>query len=390
MATIPLNYSYRNLLARKLTTLLTVLGISLVVFVFAAILMLASGLRKTLIATGSIENFVVIRKGAESDTLSEVDRDGARLIATFPEVETGSDGKPLVSPEMATIVNQYKYGTNSMGNIIVRGVSPNILQLRPQIKLVEGKFFRTGTQEIIVGRSIESRFQGCRIGQTLKFATHEWTIVGVFEAEKSSFESEIFADVDQLMGAFDRSIYSTVTCRLKSASMYSAFKTRLQSEPRLQNYDVKNEQVYYGEQSEALAKFIKVLGLVITIIFSFGAMIGAMITMYASVANRTIEIGTLRSLGFLRRNILIAFLIEALCIAFVGGAVGLVLASFLQTVTISTLNFTTFSELAFGFTLTPDIITSSFAFSFIMGIVGGFLPAVRASRLNIVAALRSA
>src|SRR5262249_21674146 len=148
-----------------------------------------------------------------------------------------------------------------------------------------------------------------------------------------------------------------------SASMYSAFKTRMQSEPRLQNYDVKNEQVYYGEQSEALAKFIKVLGLVITIIFSFGAMIGAMITMYASVANRTIEIGTLRSLGFLRRNILIAFLIEALCIAFVGGAVGLVLASFLQTVTISTLNFTTFSELAFGFTLTPEIITTSFAFS---------------------------
>jgi putative ABC transport system permease protein len=386
---IPLSYSYRNLWQRKLTTLLTVIGITLVVFVFTAVLMLAEGLRKTLVATGSNQNLVIIRKASNSDVISVLNRDAARTIETWPEVAKTQDGKPLRSLEMVVIINLLKYGTNDLGNVIVRGVSPEAFQLRPQIHIVQGSPFRTGTDEIIVGASIAKRFQGCRVGQTLKFASRNWTIVGLFEAQKTGFESEIWADVDQMMPAFNREVYSSVTLRLNNAQDVSAFRARMQSDPGVNAYEAKNEKEYYAEQSEGLGKFIKVLGLVITIIFSFGAMIGAMITMYASVANRTIEIGTLRSLGFQRRNILFAFLIEALFISLIGGALGLVLASFLQQFTISTLNFATFSELAFGFDLSLKIAMVSLAFAAFMGIIGGFLPAVSAARLSIVNALRS-
>ncbi|HSP06627.1 MAG TPA: ABC transporter permease [Acidobacteriota bacterium] len=386
---IPLSYNYRNLLARKLTTLMTVLGITLVVFVFAAVLMLAYGLKRTLISTGSEDNWLVIRKSATSDLLSQVSRDSVRLVETFPEVALKDDGNPVSSREMVVVINLSKYGSNDMGNVIVRGVSPEALVMRPQVKLIEGRAFETGKSEVIVGKSISQRFQGCRLGQTLKFGTRTWTIVGIFEAEKSGFESEIWADVEQMMASFTRPTYSTLLFRLKDKKDLAAFKARFESEPRLSQLEVRNEQKYFGEQSEQLAKFLTVLGLVITIIFSFGAMIGAMITMYASVANRTVEIGTLRALGFRRTSVLIAFLIEALLISLIGGALGLLLASSLQAFTISMLNFSTFSELAFGFSLNGWIVVSSLIFSVVMGIVGGFFPAVRASRLDIVTALRA-
>ena len=291
------------------------LGIALVVFVFAAVLMLASGLRKTLVSTGEADNFVVLRKAASSDVLSILDRDSAKLIESFPEVSRGSNGKPLRSNDMVVIINLLKYGSNDMGNVIVRGVSPEALELRKQVRITEGNSFSTGRTQVIVGKSIAKRFQGTKVGQTLKFGSNVWTIVGIFEAEKSGFESEIWGDVQQMQAAFNRPVYSTTTVRLKNPAELDAFKARLQADPRLNSFEVKNEREYFAEQSEGLAKFIKWLGLVITIIFSFGAMIGAMITMYASVAHRTVEIGTLRSLGFQRRSILSAFLIEALLLS---------------------------------------------------------------------------
>lgn len=386
---IPVSYSYRSLLARKLTTLFTVMGIALVVFVFAAVLMMAEGLRQTLVSTGHEGNYVILRKSAASEIMSAVDRDSARLISTMPEVASAPDGKPFLSNEMVTIINLHKYDTNDMGNVIVRGVSEESIALRPQIQLIEGQMFRTGTSEVIVGRSIAERFQGCRVGQVLKFGSRDWRIVGVFEADKGGFESEIWGDVEQILAAFNRTVYSTVTLRSVNSSSVPALKARMQSEPQLQTFEIKNEREYFDEQSKALGTFIKWLGLVITIIFSLGAMIGAMITMYASVANRTVEIGTLRSLGFQRRNILAAFLIEALLLSLLGGLIGILMASFLQTITVSTLNFATFSELAFGFYLNPGIVISSLIFAASMGIIGGFLPAVRAARLQIVDALRS-
>ena len=387
---IPISYSYRNLWVRKLTTLLTVLGIALVVFVFAAVLMLDNGLKQTLVSTGSDDNLVVLRKAASSDVLSILDRESARLIQQFPEIARTNDNKPIASTDAVVIINLNRTGGGGMGNVIVRGVSPGTaIPLRQQVKMVQGRMFESGKIEIVVGTSIAKRFDGTGLGQKIKFGSREWEIVGIFEAEKSGFESEIWGDVEQMMAAFNRQAYSTITVRVANQNQISAFKTRFESEPRLKGFEFKKEKEYFAQQAQGLGTFLKALGLVITVIFSFGAMIGAMITMYAAVANRTVEIGTLRSLGFGRGSVLVAFLAEALFISFLGAAIGLFLASFLQTVTISTLNFATFSELAFGFELSPAIVVWCFAFALIMGVAGGFLPAVRAARLRIVNALRS-
>lgn len=386
---VPISYNYRNLLARKLTTLLTVLGVMLVVFVWTSVLMMANGLKKTLVSTGSDNNVIVLRKSATSDVLSAVGRESARLIETFPEIATGENGKTMISKEAVTIINLYRKGSNDMGNVIVRGVSLEAVKMRPQIKIIRGRIWDPAKSEIMVGRSINERFIGCEIGQTLKFGARNWLIVGVFDAQKSGFESEIWGDIEQTMSAFNRPYYSTMIARLRDKKELSSFKTRFESETRLQQLQIKGEREYYDEQSRPLAAFLTVLGSIITAIFSFGAMIGAMITMYASVANRTVEIGTLRALGFLRRSILLAFLLESLLIALIGGALGILLASTLQFLTISMLNFASFSEIAFNFNLTPVIVGTSFAFSVLMGIIGGFFPAIRASRLNIVNALRA-
>jgi putative ABC transport system permease protein len=386
---IPISYNYRNLLARKLTTLLTVFGVALVVFVLTAVLMMANGVKKTLVATGSDNNIIVLRKSATSDVLSAVGRESSRLIETFPEIATAEDGKPMISKEAVTIINLYRKGSNDMGNVIVRGVSMDAVKMRSQVKVIKGRIWDPAKSEIIIGKSIYERFKGCDLGQTLKFGTRNWLIVGVFDAQKSGFESEIWGDIEQMMSAFNRPYFSTMIARLRDQNQKSSFKTRFESETRLQQLQIKGEKEYYNEQSRPLASFLTVLGSIITVIFSVGAMIGAMITMYASVANRTVEIGTLRALGFLRRNILLAFLLESLLIALIGGALGILLASALQFITISMLNFSSFSEIAFSFNMTPWIVLISFGFALLMGIVGGFFPAIRASRLNIVNALRA-
>lgn len=386
---IPISYNYRNLLARKLTTLLTVLGIALVVFVWTSALMMANGLKRTLVSTGSDNNVIVLRKSATSDVLSAVGRESARLVETFPEIATAEDGKPMISKEAVTIINLFRKDSKDMGNVIVRGVSLDAVKMRPQVKIISGRIWDPAKSEVMVGRSINERFKGCGIGETLKFGTRNWLIVGVFDAQKSGFESEIWADIEQTMSAFNRPYFSTMIARLRDQKQESVFKTRFESETRLQQLQIKGEKEYYDEQSRPLAKFLTALGKGITGIFSFGAMIGAMITMYASVANRTVEIGTLRALGFLRRSILLAFLLESILIALAGGALGILLASALQLKSISMLNFASFTEIAFGFDLSPIIVLESLAFALGMGILGGFLPAVRASRLNIVNALRA-
>jgi putative ABC transport system permease protein len=386
---IPISYNYRNLLARKLTTLFTIVGIALVVFVWTAVLMMAAGLKKTLVSTGSDENVIVIRKAATSDTLSMISRDDARLVETFPEIATNQEGRPLVSKEAVLIINLFKKDSNDMGNVVVRGVSSDVLKLRGNVKILQGRIWDPAKSEIIVGRSVHQKFKGTEIGQSLKFGNRLWLIVGVFDAQKSGFESEVWGDIEQMMTAFNRPLYSTMIARLRDPSSITSFQTRLESESRLKQLAVKKEKEYYDEQSGPLSTFVRRLGGFITIVFSFGAMIGAMITMYASVAHRTVEIGTLRALGFRRHNILFAFLLEALLISLVGGILGILLASTLQLVSISMLNFASFTELAFGFNLTPMIMLASIGFALAMGIIGGFLPAVSASRLNIVNALRS-
>jgi ABC-type antimicrobial peptide transport system permease subunit len=249
--------------------------------------------------------------------------------------------------------------------------------------------FRPGTAEVIAGRAIASGFRGAGLGETLRFASRDWTVVGIFDAGRSGFDSEIWGDAEQMLQAFRRVAFSSLLFRLTDGERFDDVKATIENDPRL-TLEVKRERRYYAEQSEQLARFIGYLGTTISAIFSIGAIIGAMITMYSSVASRTGEIGTLRALGFSRAAILAAFLIEALLLGLAGGALGLAAASFMQALSISTTNFQTFAELAFSFRLTPAIVAASLAFALAMGFVGGFLPALRAARMKIVDALRAA
>lgn len=387
---IPFIYSIRNLFTRKLTASLTILGVALVVFVFAAVLMLAYGVEKTLVATGSDDNVIMLRKGSDTELVSGIDRDLMNTIMALPAIATGPDGKPLASSEVVTIINLQKIANNDMGNITVRGVAPEAFVLRPVVTLTSGRMFTQGSRELIAGANINKRFQGAQIGQTIKFSGDLWTIVGVFDANGTGFDSEVWGDVDQLLGALNRrGAFSAVTLKLKDKNEFEALKKTMESDNRLQTIKVEREKEYYERQSKFMAIFIRVLGLVITIGFSVGAIIGAMITMYAAVANRTVEIGTLRALGFQRSSILITFLLESIFLSLVGGLAGLLIASGLQFFTISTVNFGTFAELAFTFTLSSKIVIYSLVFAVAMGVIGGFLPAARASRLSILDALRA-
>jgi len=385
---LPISYSFRNLWTRRLTTVLTASGMALVVFVFAAILMLAEGLRKTLVETGSYDNVVVVRKGSTSEVMSGVSRLQASIVETQPEVARGAEGQMLRAKEMVVLIALPKRGTNALSNVVIRGIGASSLALRPQVRLVEGRMPKPGLSEIIAGRSIAERFKGGGIGEILRFGMRDWRIVGIFDAGNTGFSSEIWGDADQLMQAFRRTVYSSVIFKLRDSSGFERVKKRIESDPRL-TVDVKRENRYYAEQSERMAEFLRILGTALTVIFSLGAIIGAMITMYSAVATRTGEIGTMRALGFKKISILGAFIIEALFLGLIGGCLGLFLASFLQLLTISTMNFQTFSELAFSFTLTPGIVWKGLGFSLVMGFVGGVLPAIRASRMNIVESLRA-
>lgn len=387
---IPFKYTIKNFTSRKLTTFITIFGVALVVFVFTAVLMMAYGIQKTLIATGQPDNVIVTRKAATGEISSIVDGETQDVIRTLQHIAVDKNGNQIISKEPVVVINLEKF-SGGMSNVTVRGVSNVVLELRPQVKIIEGQMFKFGLRELIVGSGVTTKFKGAAIGDEVKFAGDNWKIVGIFDSEGSGFDSELWGDSQQLLNAFNRgNTVSSMTLKLDDAGNFDEFKKQFEFDKRLQQFEPKIEQKYFEEQSEFMAAFIRIIGIVITVIFSFGAMIGAAITMYAAVANRTVEVGTLRALGFKRRSILVVFLIESLVIAITGGAIGIFLASFLQFINISTLNFQSFSELAFSFSLSPSIILTSFIFAIIMGIIGGFLPSVRAARLKIVNALRAA
>ena len=386
---IPIKYILRSSSSRRLTMVITISGIALVVFVFTAVLMMANGVQQTLRSTGSDDNMIMVRKAAMSEIMSILDREAASIFSSLPQVARFPDGRSMSSKEVVVIINLNKIGAAGISNVTVRGVEEAAFHLRPQVRIVQGRMFRWGAREVIAGSGITRRFAGAQIGEKIKFGGDVWTVVGLFESDGSGFDSELWGDSNQVMDAFRRSSYSTVTARLNGPDDHAAVVMNFQTDNRLQYFVAKRERKFFEEQSEMMATFIRILGLFITIIFSAGATIGAMITMYGAVANRTIEIGTLRALGFYRRSILLAFLGEAFVLSLSGGLVGLMLASLLQFFTISTLNFGSFSELAFSFAISPPIVARSLGFSLLMGLIGGFLPAVRASRLNIIQALRA-
>lgn len=385
---VPFTYILRNLVARRLTTALTAGGMALVVYVFATVLMLSAGLKATLVATGQDDNVIVIRRGAQSEVQSGIDRNQAAVVETFPEVAIGQGGVRMMSKEPVVLINLPKRSTGKPSNVIIRGVTSMGLELRPQVKIVQGRMFAPGTSEIIAGKSIADGFVGAGLGETLHFAQRDWQVVGLFDAQSSGFDSEIWGDAEQMLQAFRRGGFSALVFKLVDTGDFDKVKAGIESDPRL-TLEAKRETQFYSDQSETLSKFITYLGTTISIIFSIGAVIGAMITMFASVASRTSEIGTLRALGFSRSSVLVAFLGESLLLGLVGGSVGLLCASFMQAFSISTMNIQTFSEVAFRFVLTPGIVVAALAFALGMGFVGGFLPAARAARLRIVDALRA-
>jgi len=385
---VPFKYTIRSLFARRLTMALTVLGVTLVAFVFAAVLMMANGLREALVSSGSDNNVVVIRQASTSEINSFVSREQASVIQTLPEIAVNENNQPLVVGEVIVIINESIKGTNNEGNLMVRGIEPLSMQVHKGVKISAGRMLEFGKTEVIIGRKTSERYVSCDLGEILTFGMTDWTVVGIFEAEGSSFESEVWGDVNQLMPVFGRPVYSSMTFTMTNPSAFEQMRVRVTSDPRM-TVDMKLEKQYYADQSTTLGSFISILGTIISIVFSLGAIIGAMITMYAAVANRTTEIATMRALGFKRRSILTAFLIEAITISLIGGILGLVAASFLNAVSISTINWDTFSDLSFGFVISGDIIIEVMIFALAMGLIGGFFPAVRASRLKIVDALRA-
>jgi ABC-type lipoprotein release transport system permease subunit len=388
---VPVIYNVRSLTVRGWTSAATALGLALVVFVFATVLMLASGIQKTLAATGSPDNAHIMRKGASSEIQSGIQPDQLHLLCAAPETATSSDGKPVCSAELAVLIYAQPIDAKSESegsNVPVRGVSEMSMVLHPPHS-VDGRMMRPGTSEIVIGRALVGRFKGARLGESMRFARRDWQVVGVMNQGGNGFDSEVWGDLDQFEDAFARRpASSAVSLRLRDQAALSSLEARLASDPMLNTLEVKREVDYWSAQSENFASFVEFLGIFVAVIFAVGAILGAMITMYAQVAARTREIGTLRALGFRRRSVLVSFVVESVLLALASGSVGVAMASLMQLVSFSTLNFQSFSEISFRFVLSPGIVTASFIFACVMGYAGGLLPALHASRMSIVEATR--
>ncbi|WNG51088.1 FtsX-like permease family protein [Archangium minus] len=384
---IPLYYNTRSLWARRLSTGLTVLGLGLVVFVFAAVLMLANGIESALASGGDPRNVVLLAEGSTSELMSNVERDALRALGSAPQVASSPEGEPLVAGELIVPVLLPR-GNGNESNINARGIGPESFAIRPTVRLTAGREPRVGTNEIALGEALVGRSPGAYLGGELVFAEERWPVVGVFTAEGGAYESELWVDVNRLGAAFDRPGFSAVVVRTGSEQARDTFIQQVEKDPRF-TLDAKPEPEYWAEQATWLATFIRVLGLFVSLIFSVGAVLGAMITMYAQVAARLGELGMLRAVGYRRRSVLASILIESAVLGAAGGVLGALGALATRWMEIRTLNFQTFAEVRFGFTPTPGIVVAALVFGTLMGVIGGMLPALRAARLSILDALRA-
>ena len=384
---IPLNYNLNSLRVRWSSTVVAVLGIAGTVGVFVAMLALAKGFKTTLVSSGSPTNALLLRGGATSEMSSAISLEQERIIEDAPGVARDSSG-PLVSPEVVVIAPFPLKSNGAEANVQVRGVSPKALAVR-NIKIVSGRFFRPGLDELVVGRNVPGTYAGFTLGSTVKFGGGTWRVVGVFDAGGSAFDSEVWADATVLNGVYKRpsNNFQSVTVRLTSPEAFQHFKDTLTSDPRL-TLDVEREIEYYDKQSQALTRLITVLGTLVALVMGVGAVFGALNTMYSAVAERSREIATMRALGFGAGSVVTSFVFEALCIAFVGGVVGCIGVLPLNGMTTGAMNWQTFSHLAFAFRVTPPLLVGGIIFALIMGVAGGVPPAVRAARARIAVALR--
>jgi putative ABC transport system permease protein len=387
---IPISYNVRSLAVRKTTTIASALGIGLVVFVLASSQMLSRGIRKTMASSGSESSAIVLRKGADAELSSTVEQRFVSMVLAAPGVKRDSAGLPLGSGEVMLVIAVSRADNpTQISNVQLRGVSDNVMKVRPETRIIAGRPARPGTDEVMVGKRIRGQFKGIDLGQRFEIKKNRMgEVVGIFEDGGSSHESEIWADIDVARTSFGREgVVSSVSVALESPSRFDAFKHALESDKQL-DLQVLREVSYFEKQSEGTATLIGVLGGAIVVFFSVGAMIGAMITMYGAVANRKREIGTLRALGFSRLTILFSFVIEALLLALFGGALGAAASLAMGFVELSMMNMNTWSEIVFSFDPAPEVLLSALLSGGLMGIVGGLLPAVRAARVSPVAAMR--
>ena len=385
---IPLAYNVRSILRRRFSAFATVGGLGLVVFVFAAVLMLARGVRETLKSTGSRENAIILRKGSTSELTSFLPRDAAKTFAADSTVAI-EGGRQVASPELFVIFQLQRADGNGTANVGFRGITKDGWELlrSKSIKVVEGRLPQWATSEVMLGRSTVGRYKGARVGDSISIARRQWLVVGIFEAGGSGFDSEVWADADQIADAARRTGYSIVTVKLKNPSEFDGLRATVDGDPRW-NLEAKREDLFYEEAAGPMATFIQVLGTVIAVFFAFGATLGAMITMYAQVATRVREVGTLRALGFRRRSVLGSFLVESLILALLGSVAGCILASLLGAATFTTTNFGSFTEIKFRFHFAPEIALKATIFAVLMGLFGGLLPAARAAGLQIAEAVK--
>jgi putative ABC transport system permease protein len=386
---IPIVYNLRSVRVRWVSAVVAVLGVAGTVGVFIAMMSLARGFQATLVRSGSAQNALVVRAGATAEMMGVISLDQVKVLEDAPGVARSQDG-PLVSPEVVVVAAFPLRTTGADANVQIRGVSPDALQVRNKVKIVEGRFFRPGLNEIVVGHNAAHAYSGLTLGNTVKFGGVEWRVVGIFDSGGTAFDSEVWCDAPLLDQAYKRptNIFQSATVHLDSPDTFQTFKDAVTKDPRM-TVDVSREVDYYEKQSRTLTTLITVLGTIVAVVMGIGAVFGALNTMYSAVAERSREIATMRALGFGAFSVVISFMIEALLISFCGGALGCLAVLRLNGYTTGAMNWQTFSHLAFAFKITPNLLIGGIVFALFMGLLGGLPPAVRAARRPVAASLRA-
>lgn len=385
---IPVIYNLRSVRQRWTSSVVAMLGIAGTVGVFVAMLSMARGFRATLVASGSPDNALIMRAGSNTEMVGAVMLDQVHIIEGAPGIARGPNG-PMISPEVVVIAPFPLKSSGTDANVQIRGVNEKALEVRPNVRILEGRFIKSGLNEVVVGKNAVASYAGLEMGSTIHFSGAAWNVVGIFDAGGSAFDSEVWSDSALLDQVYKRpaNVYQSVTVHLQSPDSFSQFKDSLTSDPRL-NFSVDRERDYYLKQSQQLTTMITVLGTMVAFVMGIGAVFGALNTMYSAVAERGREIATMRALGFGRGSVIASFTLEALLIAGIGGAIGCLAVLPLNGFTAGTLNFQTFSHMAFAFQITPALLASGIVFALLMGLVGGTPPAIRAARRPVSSALR--
>jgi putative ABC transport system permease protein len=389
IGSVPISYNFRSIRARWTSTIVAILGIAGTVGVFVAMLSLAHGFRATLVASGSPDDALVMRAGSTSEMMGGITLDSIKLVQDKPGVARDASGQPLVTQEVVGVIPIPLISTGTDANVEVRGVSPNVLQIRKFVKIVQGRMFHSGLDELVVGKNASKTYAGLTVGNVVNFGGGHWNVVGVFDAGGSSFDSEVWCDARILNEVLKRpdNIFQSATVHLTSLLAFDKFKDSITSDPQL-NLEVEREVDYYAKQSSAMTRLITILGGLVAGVMAIGAVFGALNTMYSAVAERGREIATMRALGFSSWNVILSFLFEALVISLIAGIIGCVVVLPLNGMTTQTMNFSTFSNIAFAFKITFNLLVMGVIFALAMGVLGGLLPAVRAALRPVAVSLR--